>query len=324
MKISSLFEKITYNWPVKILCICAAVVLSFFYGLSKNEQRYITVPLNLLLNENLTTKNIQTQTVRVILTGREEDIFHIREDSIYVYADFSNTNKEGEYKAAISHNFNDLTYEGMDIEVEIEPETITVELESKYTRNVEIESVITGYPKLGYDLIDFKTKPEMLEIVGPRSTIENIEKIKTANIDISGLDNDFNYRVPLIMPPGNITVSSGRFIEVSGKIGLTMIAKTFDNIEIVFVNLADGLIIEDTAVTGNIKVRGTQLDMEKLGMNDFSLLVDCSAVKTSGKYTLNVLSALPLNVEKVSVDPEKITFIVSKKNDDKSTTSRER
>ena len=316
MKIRNLFEKLTYNWPVKILCICAAVVLSFFYGLSKNEERYITVPLHLLVNDNLTTRNVQIQTARVTLIGREEDIFHIREDSIYVYVDFTEYSKEGEYKASIDYSFRDLAYEGMDIEVNIDPAYMTVELETKFTRNVEIDPVVTGYPKMGFDLTDLTTTPEVLEITGPRSTIEPIDKIKTANIDISGLDSNFNYRVPLMVPPGNITVTSGRFIEVSGKIGPTIIAKTFDNIDITFVGLNENLFIDQNSTKGSIRLRGTQLIMDQITQGDFTLMVNCSAITAPGRYTLPIDTVLPLYVEKVSIDPEKITFSVGRLSGD--------
>lgn len=323
MKINRLIERITYNWPAKILSILAALTITYFYYRYSNvSEKYINVPLHLDINENLTTADEFKQTAKVIISGQSEDIFQIDEENIYVYADFSDYFNEGEYRATVKYYLQNAIPDDIDIQISIEPAMVDARLETKIKKSVNVKADVSGFPKTGYDLIELSSNPEIIEIIGPEKTLENIDSINTSVIDISGLDNDFSFRIPLVVPQGNIQIPEGNYVEVLGRIGPTMVVKTFDEIEIVLVQLTDGFSIRNALPKGVIKVRGNQNVMNEYDKNDFSLLVNCLEIDKEGKYTLPVKYVLPLGVELNSIEPDELTLEVYSVKEDAGTGNR--
>lgn len=311
MKINRIIERVTHNWPAKILSILAAVTITFFYSSYSNvSKKYINVPLHLDLTESLTTSDLFRQTAKVSVSGQSEDIFQIDEENIYVYADFSEYFSEGEYKATVKYYLQNVISDDSDIQINVEPSVINVKLETRIKKFVSVEADISGFPKTGYDLIRLNTKPEIIEIIGPERTLDEIDIIKTSIIDISGLDADFSFRLPLIVPQGNIIISEGTYVEIYGSIGPTMVVKTFDDIILFPVNLSDNLGIKNTLPQGIIKVRGNQNIISELDNEDFTFMIDCLNIKSAGKYTISVVPVAPTGIEINIIDPEKITIEV--------------
>ena len=77
------------NWPAKIISVVAAIMLFLFYRATSLEERFFSVPLNVIVNESYAVASEVPKSVKVTLRGSEENIFLILEDDIEVYADFS-------------------------------------------------------------------------------------------------------------------------------------------------------------------------------------------------------------------------------------------
>ena len=315
MKIRNIVDRVIHNWPAKILSLCAAIVLSLFFEISKKDEAYFNVPLDILIDENLTPVGQYPASVSVRLEGREDDLVLIEEENVYVFADFSHYLEQGEYEGPVKYAIQGLAEEKIkNIDVRADPSKVVLALDRKISRQIEVIPVITGYPKLGYDLIDYYTVPEKLDIIGPAALMEKITQVKTANVDVSGLEEDFSFRVPLIISEENLIITGEKYVEVYGRIGPAMLTKTFGPLSLIPVQLPDNLKIEDDTLTGTVRVKASQKVINATKSEDFSLLLNCTGISRPGVYRVKVLAIVPMNVELITVNPDEISINVSAQN----------
>ena len=57
MRVERIFARMVHNWPVKAMSIAAAALLFLFHRISTLEERYFSVPIEILVDENLAPAN---------------------------------------------------------------------------------------------------------------------------------------------------------------------------------------------------------------------------------------------------------------------------
>lgn len=122
--------------------------------------------------------------------------------------------------------------------VEVEPETVLIELEQLVSRDVEIQLLVTGDLPLGYQLGGSQVEPDLVTISGPKSAVEKVNSARV-RINTSGIVETIKRTVPVELldkeglPVTGLTVSSkdaivtqpielqGRFKNVAVKVVTT-------------------------------------------------------------------------------------------------------
>jgi hypothetical protein len=101
LKSSDLLRRLVHNWPAKILSLAAAVLLVVFNNVSRLEERFFSVPLELKLPAEYVPAAEYPQQVRIVLRGESEEIFRIEEQDIRAYVDLSEHDSSGEYQEPV-------------------------------------------------------------------------------------------------------------------------------------------------------------------------------------------------------------------------------
>ncbi len=92
---SKFFQKVFYNWQIKLICFILAIFVYFVLVFSIQTSRTISLPVEVKLPENYTaTSNIPT-SIDLVIQGTEDQIYMIDASSIYLTVDFSTVNREG-------------------------------------------------------------------------------------------------------------------------------------------------------------------------------------------------------------------------------------
>jgi GH25 family lysozyme M1 (1,4-beta-N-acetylmuramidase) len=92
---SKFFQKVFYNWQIKIICFLLAVLVYFLLFYSIESSRTMTLPLTVTLPENYTAESNIPTTVDLVIQGTEDQIYMIDVSGITVSADFSTVSHEG-------------------------------------------------------------------------------------------------------------------------------------------------------------------------------------------------------------------------------------
>jgi len=192
---SRLFTIITEKWPVKVLSLAAAVIISIFYRMSSLETRFFTVPLLVEPSETLLPANSFPRSVKISARGEAEGIQPILTEDIEAYIDLGRYENEGTYRVPVQIRKKGRALGVEPLEVSAIPVDIPLLLERKMTCNVSVFPVIRGSTAEGYELTGQSLNPSSVIVEGPRSMINNHVEFNTETIDLDGRYEDFSVMV---------------------------------------------------------------------------------------------------------------------------------
>ena len=310
MRTRQFLERITDNWPAKILSIVAAILLFLFYRISTLQERFINVPLHVITNESLVPTTSIPDSVRVTIRGKADTIFLVHQEDIDAFIDLSVYQHAGVYRVPVKVSRKGATASA-NFEIKVNPLELTVTLEKKVTRSVSVTAYIAGLPAKGYQLGQYFLTPDKVQIVGPESRVKGIDSIKTDPVDLNGKSQDFTERVGLALPDPEVKVAGNEMVQFHGVIQKVVIVKTIEPVDIVALDLDPKLKMQLSSTTGSIQVQGSQLDLENLRQGDATLDVECSKITKPGVYTLPAKPSVPRGLVVLSYSPEKVTLTIT-------------
>jgi hypothetical protein len=309
---SDFLGRLLENWPAKIIAFGVALLIVLLNGLADVGERFMMIPLELELPNTLVPGEEFTGRVRVELRGDEERIFEVVEDDLRAVADFTGVTDEGVFRAPIevrrSGTAGDLDAA---LEISVEPAQVTVTLEERLTRSVEITPNITGFPPAGYELSDYRISPTRVDVVGPRSRVEPLTQVLTEEISLAGREGDFTESVRLSRPDPLVSFPGGDIVDFRALIVETVIQTEFDDIEIAIVDLDPGLVVVSGVQTGTIRAQGRQLNIEDVPDERIGLFVDAAGIAEPGTYVLPVRPQIPGGILVLSIDPARIELVIA-------------
>lgn len=308
MNLKRFRELLIRNWPAKIISLAAALVLFMFYRINTLEERFFSVPLAVDPPVGLAVANPYPRSVRIRLRGQEETIFPILEEDITVQADFTRIKAEGEFRVPLRVSLGSTALGVTPLEIKVEPPEINLFLEYRVDKSVEIVPVIRGLPAHGYELVQYTVTPSVVDILGPRSQIQALERLMTEEIDVTGRAEDFLVRVRIASSNPLVTLPGGRSVEFRGIIREAEIIKSFDGIDIISIDLPADLRLADPLPRGSIRLQGTQLAIENLAPSQMRLVVDCSEIEGPGLARLYPQPDIPPGYVVLRYDPQELAL----------------
>jgi YbbR domain-containing protein len=305
-----LLRRTLENWPAKIIALGIAIVVVLFNDLASVSERHFSVPLELRVAGSVVPGAEHASRVRVQLRGAESEIFDVLEEDIVAYADFTAHTTEGIFRAPVEVARSGSALDLEALEISVEPVYVTVELEEKLVRSLEIVPNITGFPPPGYELSDYRLSPTTVDVVGPRSRVEELTQILTEEISLTGRTADFSERVRLSRPDPLVDFPGGSIVDFRALIVETVVQVVFEEIEIAIVDLDDDLSAVTELPQGAIRVRGKQLDVESVPRDRIGLFVDAGGIDGPGTYALPVRPQIPGGILVLGIEPSRVEVTV--------------
>jgi YbbR domain-containing protein len=241
--------------------------------------------------------------VRVRLRGNSDGVFQVLEEDIVAFVDLSEHDSEGVYKGPVEIEKSGTALEVDPLEVRVEPLEVTVALERKIYKSLEVRPSLNGFPPSGYQLSQYRLTPSTVEVEGPRSRVEDLTHLVTEDIEIAGRREPFSVRVRIVRPDPLIAIPGGDVVEFRGVIEESVILHTFEDVGIVYLDLPEDVRLSGAPQTGSIRVQGKQLDIESVAPEDIRLVADGSEVVGPGTYVLTVRPEIPRGLLVLRYDP---------------------
>ena len=213
---AKLLQKITEKWPVKVLSVAAALVISIFYRMNTLETRFFSAPLRVISGEALVPVSSLTNAVRISLRGETDGIQQIMEDDIEAFIDISKYTAEGSYSVPVQIRKKGSALGIAPLEISVLPVEIHLDLEMKIIKNIPVFPILTGIIAQGYELGDHQIIPDTIIAEGPRRALEDIREFNTDIIDIDRRFENFSVRVNIINNNPLIVIHGDRMIEYRG------------------------------------------------------------------------------------------------------------
>ena len=229
MNRARLFAKITEKWPVKVLSLAAAVIISIFYRTNNLETRFFTVPLSVESNDSLISVNSFASSVRVSIRGEAEGIQPILAEDIEAYIDLERYVNEGNYRVPVQIRKKGGALGVEPLEISVLPIEIPIILEQKVTRNVSVFPVLSGTVAEGYELTNQSLIPSSVIVAGPRSILDGHIEFNTETINLDRRYNDFTVMVNIKNDNPMLSIYGSSLLEFRGSISRIVRGRGIEN-----------------------------------------------------------------------------------------------
>ena len=185
---------LTKNIWLKIASLVLATALWVFVILSGRTEITMDVPVVYAgLKQQLDMMD-SPKKVNISIEGQGSLLKNIRRGEIRAVIDLSGAKSGRSFYTLTKENF---ALPKTLLLTNIDPETISVTIESELKKRIPIKPVIVGRPEKGFTIFDIKVVPENIVVEGPKSLVVKIYSVKTEPIDINGLNTNLQYKANL-------------------------------------------------------------------------------------------------------------------------------
>ena len=145
-----------------------------------------------------------------------------------------------------------------------------------------------------------------VQIQGTPDKLVAVDRIDTAAIDVSGLNTNRSFRVPLLLPDGVSLLQP-----TDATVGITVVplsgTRPFPVVAVQATGVAAGLVAETDPSTVSVVVSGPTAALAALVATDVTATVDASG-KGAGTYQADVVLKVPAGVTVISLEPIRVTL----------------
>lgn len=311
MKSSEIFEKIFFNWHIKLLCFVVAILFYIFYQSSFFEKKNFVIPLNVIENGLVMNVGNIDSKINVVIKGTPETISLVQTNKISASIDLSNITENGKHSLPVLLTISDDLLALDPLEVRIQPETINVQVERRDFKYLDIEPSIVGNIAYGYEITDYQVEPAFAEIQGSISMINKISTIKTEMIDITDKDSSFETNVYLKSINNQIKIVKKGPYKINFNINPIKIEKDFKEVSIMPVLLQEGFMVLEELPKINFTLKGTMLNLEDYNVSENTVKINLSEITSPGEYEVPLVYSIPSYFEiiETSIDKIKINIV---------------
>jgi len=307
-----ILARIIENWPAKVTSLVVAIILFAFHRMGDMQERYVSVPLQLNMNSNLAPSKPYPRNIRVILRGDVNNIYSVAENDIEAYLDLTRYNEPGTYKVPVQINKKGTAFETESPEITVDPAEITLELDTRISKQFPLSPRFQGYIESGYEMVSQTLNPNQVIIDGPAKLIGNITELSTELIDLRSRNSDFTVRVPVANPNPLLSIHGDGIAEFTGLVRELLMIKYFEGLPISIRNLPEELEAVLDPPSASMRIHGIQNQLDLLDGQRI-LAVDCSDLTEPGIYVLPLIVSVPSELMVDRQDPDRITVTVTSK-----------
>lgn len=298
----------TDEWQLKIAALVGAVFTWFFYDMISLEERYLTVPLEVSINETVAPLRSYPEAVKLTVRGRAEDIYLFSDEDFRAFADFSAHDVPGRYAVPISVQSLRSAELLNDIQIDTDPKFLDLAFDWKVTKQVEVTADLKGFPASGFEVAEVRVEPAFVEISAPESVAAPIETVSTIPIPIDGSRNSFSVLAEVAIDDKTVSFTGDPIVRLYVTVSEVYVEKTFEPLPIELNHPPSGGTLSIEPQTGSLSLSGRQLLMDGLSAADVSLKVDLPELVPGESVELSVVPSVPEGTTVLQQTPQTVTI----------------
>jgi YbbR domain-containing protein len=225
---------------------------------------------------------------RITVTGAASLVGRASEAVVDVNIDHVTVSVNGAFTPrVVDDRGNDLK----DLNLRASPQSVTVQVpitQQTLYKEVGIRPNIQGQPAPGYALQPVEVNPPTTTLVGDSASLEAVNLVDTAPLDISGLSSTIVRNVALSPPPRTLLLQDGQTVTLTVRVTTLPVTQTV-RIPPSVVNLSGTVQLAHPLDLVAVTIVGPAPALQNLTLNpnDFKVTVDASG-KGPGRYMLDV------------------------------------
>jgi YbbR domain-containing protein len=288
-----LIDKLLDDWPVKILSLAGAVVLFFTYQLNRLEERPLSVALRVITNDDFVPASPYPPTVRLVIRGEPNVIFSVLDGDLEAVLDLTTYTAPGVWRIPVRVEKRGSALGVDPLEIRIEPGEVTLTLEPRAVKELQIVPSFRGFLASGHELTGFRMNPPRIEAVGPSSLIAKLGDATTEAIELSGRSEPFTVTTRVVAKDPLISYLSTDVVEFTADVRKAIVFKTFQDIPVEAYGLQPDLMINGSLPVGSVRVSAARSILDSFVPTAGLLRVELSQILEPGVHTIAVVPVFP-------------------------------
>lgn len=106
---SKFFQKLFYNWQVKVISFLLAVLVYFILVFSIQSSRTVSLPVEVVMPKDYVATSNVPKSIDLVIQGTEDQIYLVDVSNITLKVDFSMVDRVGVSYATVQINMEDLS-----------------------------------------------------------------------------------------------------------------------------------------------------------------------------------------------------------------------
>jgi YbbR domain-containing protein len=194
-----MLERLTANWPLKLLALALAFAVWVSITGENDVVRDFPVPLEIRLPDDLTLAAEAPTSVTLRLRAPETSMRRMDPLGLGVRV-LVERGISGQRDITITEDNVTGVPRGVELDF-ITPNRLRLDVEQLIRRLIPVEATFAGEPPDGYAFYAAQVVPDSVTVEGPVSAVEGLELLRTPTVRIDQFTRPFEVTVPLA--PGN-------------------------------------------------------------------------------------------------------------------------
>jgi len=192
-----LLKRLVRNPQYKLLSLLIALLIWVFVQGERVHEANIRASVNWTLPPALMTVEPLPAAITVRVLGTRSATSRARESTVAIPVDISSLGV-GPHSVDFASHPAEMP-SGVEV-VRFQPGNLQFQLDEIAQRKVRVRPSLVGDPTPGHTVDEVRVEPAVVEVVGPRLLVANLQEIFTRPVDISGLTKDGSFEVQLDLP----------------------------------------------------------------------------------------------------------------------------
>ena len=318
MNTKHLLDEILDKWPAKVICLIVAIFLYFFHQASIIDSKTLVVPLKILENGVVMQVGSAPKSVSVVVRGSAEDIKLVDPSEITAYVSVDDITQKGQYTLPVQLSLSDALLVLDPFEVKLKDEKLTLYVDRKAIKYVPLMPSVVGEVAHGYEVESITMNPSTIEITGPESVINSTQSVYTTRVNVSNAETNFTVETSYQNLSSIITVVDEGPYKATVTVVPVEMEKDFEDVEVEYINLAEGLEISGEKQTVFLKLSGDMPVLENYILSKHAVQINLRDITEPGTYELPVRYSIPANLKLVEKSDDILSVTIDKKIEEKS------
>jgi YbbR domain-containing protein len=189
---------LVHNWELKLLALLVAAIVWFFVVSADRSQLGFAAPVEYVgLDGSHVVLGTPRETVDVQVEAARWAAARLTPASVRVRVDVSKL-REGEHLVPLSTEQVEAPA-GVQV-LRVWPAAVRLTLASAAVKQVRVVPKLLGTPAAGHAVGRVGVEPQIVDVRGPRTTIEEHTAVETAPVDVTGARQSISRTVGLLLP----------------------------------------------------------------------------------------------------------------------------
>lgn len=272
-----------------IISLFVAVSLWFYVYMSENREMNLTIPVNVINMQDNTMASVYPKEVAVKVRG-PQGLLSTNLD--YLKLDI-NAAGMPEGTTVMTFTPKDITNPGIEV-LELNPARFELTIEPTVTTEVPVNPFIVGEPARGFKVASVSVVPAAVVVEGRQADVYNLKYVQTKYTSIAGLNHSKTF-APEILNYEKFKGITPEVVKLTVEIEENIENQIFTQVPVNCIQKDFKLPVKEYV---SVAVRGRADYLDSLN-KEYLIYADCSGIKESGVYLLNVY---PTELDKITIE----------------------